>query len=69
MMYFWSNREDLNQNLFGVGKTSDFWIFGEKSGDFGITEHPTEKGVFSKPSFSELRRDFPFKFFVGPIDI
>ena len=50
------------KNLVWVRKTNDFWRFGEKSPPNVF--HRKSARAFSKPSFSELRRRFPFKSFL-----
>ncbi len=72
-MYFRSNKRDLNQKSLRTSKNERFLAFlAKKRHPTCFTENQPENGTFSKPSFSELRRCFPFKFFCwtnGHVDL
>ena len=69
--YFQSNKKGLNQKSRRTSKNGFFFaffdflaIFGEKSPPNVFHPKSARKWKFSKSSFSELRRGFPFKLFL-----
>ena len=66
--YFRSNKRGLNQKSLKTSKNERFLAFLAKNGEKSPPNvfHPksARKSKFSKSSFSELRRGFPFKLFL-----